>query len=62
MMTIGLKKITEHTTMQQYSKQGLREPPQVMTGGEAYLASIFLLELDVGTPYCWIIYGNEGQA
>jgi hypothetical protein len=34
---------------------------QMMTGGEACLASFFLLELGVGVPSCWIIYDNEGQ-
>jgi hypothetical protein len=32
-----------------------------MIGGEAYLASFLLLDLDVRVPSCWIIYGNEGK-
>jgi hypothetical protein len=46
-MTIGLKKITKHTTMQWLFQAQTIEPPQAMTGGEAFLASFFLLEQDV---------------
>jgi hypothetical protein len=33
-----------------------------MTKGEAYLAFFLLLELAVGAPSCYFIYGNERQA
>jgi hypothetical protein len=59
-MTIGLKKIIKQADCNDYSKCGMSEPPQVIIEGEAYLASFLILELDIGVPSYFYIYGKKG--